>query len=194
VRRHPGSGRKALYLSAHASHIEGWPVADGRLLLYDLNLHATGPEFVYRHAWREGDLVIWDNRDTCIAAGRTTIPGRAICAGRRRSRPARPAAPEPRLQSPADRFGMAIWRPAQSGRGSAACAAAARTTPARASGRNGTTRRRVRSIDRNINSCVAERTPSAPRNISCARWMRFASAPRIRLATRTLSPTSNSHS
>jgi alpha-ketoglutarate-dependent 2,4-dichlorophenoxyacetate dioxygenase len=64
VRRHAGSGRKALYLSAHASHIEGWPLADGRLLLYDLNLHATRPEFVYRHAWREGDLVIWDNRDT----------------------------------------------------------------------------------------------------------------------------------
>jgi alpha-ketoglutarate-dependent 2,4-dichlorophenoxyacetate dioxygenase len=64
VRRHPGSGRKTLYLSAHASHIEGWPVADGRVLLYDLNLHATRPEFVYRHAWRVGDLVIWDNRDT----------------------------------------------------------------------------------------------------------------------------------
>jgi alpha-ketoglutarate-dependent 2,4-dichlorophenoxyacetate dioxygenase len=64
VRRHPGSGRKTLYLSAHASHIEGWPVADGRLLLYDLNLHATRPEFVYRHQWRVGDLVIWDNRDT----------------------------------------------------------------------------------------------------------------------------------
>jgi alpha-ketoglutarate-dependent 2,4-dichlorophenoxyacetate dioxygenase len=64
VRRHPGSRRKTLYLSAHASHIEGWPVADGRLLLYDLNLHATRPEFVYRHQWRIGDLVIWDNRDT----------------------------------------------------------------------------------------------------------------------------------
>jgi alpha-ketoglutarate-dependent 2,4-dichlorophenoxyacetate dioxygenase len=64
VRRHPGSGRKTLYLSAHASHIEGWPLADGRVLLYDLNLHATRPEFVYRHAWRVGDLVIWDNRDT----------------------------------------------------------------------------------------------------------------------------------
>ena len=33
VRRHPGSGRKTLYLSAHASHIVGWPVADGRILL-----------------------------------------------------------------------------------------------------------------------------------------------------------------
>jgi alpha-ketoglutarate-dependent 2,4-dichlorophenoxyacetate dioxygenase len=64
VRRHPGSGRKTIYLSAHASHIVGWPVADGRILLYDLNLHATRPEFVYSHQWRVGDLVIWDNRCT----------------------------------------------------------------------------------------------------------------------------------
>jgi alpha-ketoglutarate-dependent 2,4-dichlorophenoxyacetate dioxygenase len=64
VRRHPGSGRKTLYLSAHASHIVGWPVADGRILLYDLNLHATRPEFVYSHKWQVGDLVIWDNRCT----------------------------------------------------------------------------------------------------------------------------------
>ena len=64
VRRHPGSKRKALYLSAHASHIVGWPVPEGRILLYDLNLHATRPEFVYSHKWRVGDLVIWDNRCT----------------------------------------------------------------------------------------------------------------------------------
>jgi alpha-ketoglutarate-dependent 2,4-dichlorophenoxyacetate dioxygenase len=64
VRRHPGSGRKTVYLSAHASHIIGWPVADGRILLYDLNLFATRPEFVYSHQWRKGDLVIWDNRCT----------------------------------------------------------------------------------------------------------------------------------
>jgi len=64
VRTHPGSKRKTLYLSAHASHVVGWPVADGRLLLLDLNAHATQPQFVYRHTWREGDLVIWDNRCT----------------------------------------------------------------------------------------------------------------------------------
>jgi alpha-ketoglutarate-dependent 2,4-dichlorophenoxyacetate dioxygenase len=64
VRRHPVTGRKSLYLSAHASHITGWPVADGRLLLADLNAHATRPEFVYSHTWRVGDLVIWDNRWT----------------------------------------------------------------------------------------------------------------------------------
>jgi alpha-ketoglutarate-dependent 2,4-dichlorophenoxyacetate dioxygenase len=64
VRTHPGSRRKTLYLSAHASHVVGWPVADGRLLLLDLNAHATQPRFVYSHRWRQGDLVIWDNRCT----------------------------------------------------------------------------------------------------------------------------------
>jgi alpha-ketoglutarate-dependent 2,4-dichlorophenoxyacetate dioxygenase len=64
VRRHPGSGRKCLYLSAHASHIVDWSVADGRLLLHDLTEHATQRQFVYSHKWRKGDLVIWDNRDT----------------------------------------------------------------------------------------------------------------------------------
>jgi alpha-ketoglutarate-dependent 2,4-dichlorophenoxyacetate dioxygenase len=64
VRTHPGSKRKTLYLSAHGSHIVGWPVADGRLLLFDLSTHATQERFVYRHEWRVGDLVIWDNRCT----------------------------------------------------------------------------------------------------------------------------------
>jgi alpha-ketoglutarate-dependent 2,4-dichlorophenoxyacetate dioxygenase len=64
VRTHPGSRRKTLYLSAHASHVVGWPVADGRLLLFDLNTHATQPRFVHSHSWRVGDVVIWDNRCT----------------------------------------------------------------------------------------------------------------------------------
>ena len=64
VRVHPGSKRKTLYLSAHASHVIGWPVADGRLLLGDLTAHATQPGFVYSHTWRVGDVVIWDNRCT----------------------------------------------------------------------------------------------------------------------------------
>jgi alpha-ketoglutarate-dependent 2,4-dichlorophenoxyacetate dioxygenase len=64
VRTHPGSGRRTLYLAAHASEIVGWPVPDGRLLLRELIEHATQHQFVYRHEWREGDLVIWDNRCT----------------------------------------------------------------------------------------------------------------------------------
>jgi alpha-ketoglutarate-dependent 2,4-dichlorophenoxyacetate dioxygenase len=64
VRLHPGSKRKTLYLSAHASHVVGWPVADGRLLLLDLTAHAMQAMFVYRHEWNVGDVVIWDNRCT----------------------------------------------------------------------------------------------------------------------------------
>jgi len=64
VRVHPGSRRKTLYMGAHASHIIGWPMPEGRLLLRDLMEHATQREFVYRHAWRAGDLVVWDNRCT----------------------------------------------------------------------------------------------------------------------------------
>jgi alpha-ketoglutarate-dependent 2,4-dichlorophenoxyacetate dioxygenase len=64
VRRHPGSGRKTLYIASHASHIIGMPVADGRLLLLDLIEHATQRRFVHSHTWRQGDLVIWDNRCT----------------------------------------------------------------------------------------------------------------------------------
>ena len=64
VRIHPGSKRKTLYLAAHASHIVGWPVPEGRMLLNDLTEHATQREFVYRHHWKVGDLVIWDNRCT----------------------------------------------------------------------------------------------------------------------------------
>jgi alpha-ketoglutarate-dependent 2,4-dichlorophenoxyacetate dioxygenase len=64
VRTHPGSHRKTLYIAAHASHIEGMPVPDGRLLLMELMEHATQRQFVHSHRWREGDLVIWDNRCT----------------------------------------------------------------------------------------------------------------------------------
>lgn len=64
VRIHPGSGRKTLYIASHASHVVGWPVPDGRLLLRELMTLATLPQFVYRHRWRSGDFVIWDNRAT----------------------------------------------------------------------------------------------------------------------------------
>ena len=60
----PRTGRRSLYLASHASRIVEQPVAEGRLLLRDLMEHATRPERVYRHSWRAGDVVIWDNRAT----------------------------------------------------------------------------------------------------------------------------------
>jgi alpha-ketoglutarate-dependent 2,4-dichlorophenoxyacetate dioxygenase len=62
VRTHPVSGRKSLYLSSHAGAIVGMPTPEARILLRDLNEHATQPKFVYVHHWRVGDLVMWDNR------------------------------------------------------------------------------------------------------------------------------------
>jgi alpha-ketoglutarate-dependent 2,4-dichlorophenoxyacetate dioxygenase len=64
VRRHPGSGRNALYIASHASHIVGMPVEEGQALLRELMEFATQAQFVYRHKWQVGDLVIWDNRCT----------------------------------------------------------------------------------------------------------------------------------
>jgi alpha-ketoglutarate-dependent 2,4-dichlorophenoxyacetate dioxygenase len=61
VRTNPRSGRRSLYVASHASRIIDWPVPEGRLLLRDLIEHATQPQLVYRHSWRVGDFVIWDN-------------------------------------------------------------------------------------------------------------------------------------
>jgi alpha-ketoglutarate-dependent 2,4-dichlorophenoxyacetate dioxygenase len=64
VRTNPATGRKSLYLASHASTIIGWSTPDARLFLMDLKEHATQRENTYRHSWRVGDLVIWDNRAT----------------------------------------------------------------------------------------------------------------------------------
>ena len=64
VLNNPRTGRRSLYLASHASRILDRPVPDGRLLLRDLMEHATRPALVYRHRWRSGDFVIWDNRAT----------------------------------------------------------------------------------------------------------------------------------
>jgi alpha-ketoglutarate-dependent 2,4-dichlorophenoxyacetate dioxygenase len=57
-------GRKSLFIGSHANRIVGWPVPEGRMFLLDLLEHATQRQFVYRHEWQVGDLVIWDNRAT----------------------------------------------------------------------------------------------------------------------------------
>ena len=64
VRTHATSKRKVLWVGVHATHIVEKTVAEGRMLLQELLEHATQREYVYRHEWRVGDLVIWDNRAT----------------------------------------------------------------------------------------------------------------------------------
>jgi taurine dioxygenase len=62
VRTHPATGRKGLYIGNHSSHVEGWPLDEGEALLADLLDFATQAQFVYRHRWLPGDMVMWDNR------------------------------------------------------------------------------------------------------------------------------------
>jgi alpha-ketoglutarate-dependent taurine dioxygenase len=62
ARAHAETGRKTLYLGNHSTGIVGMPEATGTALLRELLQHATQPRFVYRHRWRAGDLVMWDNR------------------------------------------------------------------------------------------------------------------------------------
>jgi taurine dioxygenase/putative 2-oxoglutarate oxygenase len=64
AREHPRSGWTALYIGRWACEIEGLPEAEGRDLVRYLQEWTIRPEFVYRHRWRVGDAILWDNRCT----------------------------------------------------------------------------------------------------------------------------------
>lgn len=64
VRRHEPSGRDALVIASHIERVDGCTYEEGRALVDELTGIAAAPERVYRHEWRVGDLLIWDNR--CI--------------------------------------------------------------------------------------------------------------------------------
>jgi taurine dioxygenase len=65
VVRHPVTGRKCLYVSeGYTTHVEGLPKEESDALLEMLCAHVTSEQFLYRHGWAPGDLVIWDNRAT----------------------------------------------------------------------------------------------------------------------------------
>lgn len=64
VQTDPRSGRTVLFVGIHIESIEGMTLPEGRMLVMDLLEHATQREFVYRHQWRVGDLVMWDNTAT----------------------------------------------------------------------------------------------------------------------------------
>jgi alpha-ketoglutarate-dependent 2,4-dichlorophenoxyacetate dioxygenase len=61
-------GRKALYVGGHCIGVVGMDAAEGRELVEQLYAHATQGKYVFRHTWRQHDLVIWDNRCTMHAA------------------------------------------------------------------------------------------------------------------------------
>jgi taurine dioxygenase len=88
VRTHPETGRKALYLNGNRmEQIVGMDRAESDRLLDRLLAHAIEPRFQYRHVWRKGDVVIWDNRCTMHKAnadypeGERRLMHRVIVAG-----------------------------------------------------------------------------------------------------------------
>jgi alpha-ketoglutarate-dependent 2,4-dichlorophenoxyacetate dioxygenase len=102
-------GRRSLCIGSHTSGIVGMPSDEGRALLDELYAFATQRRYVYSHPWREGDLIIWDNRRTLHRASpwqdnrqirdlrRTTLleSGPEISATERRG--SEPLGSEPRL-------------------------------------------------------------------------------------------------
>ena len=63
VRLHPENGRKALYMNpVRIEAIAGMPEKEALALVAELMAHATQKKYEYRHKWRYGDMVIWDNR------------------------------------------------------------------------------------------------------------------------------------
>jgi taurine dioxygenase len=65
VRTHPVTGRKALFVNGdYTTHIDGWTAEESAPLLEYLYAQVARAEYVYRHKWTVGDLVIWDNRST----------------------------------------------------------------------------------------------------------------------------------
>lgn len=89
VRTHPETGRKALFVSEHfTTRIVDLPEDESRALLDEIFAHSVRQEHLYRHVWREHDMLFWDNRSVMhLAAGtpdhlrrklyRTTIEGDA---------------------------------------------------------------------------------------------------------------------
>ncbi|MBR0757250.1 TauD/TfdA family dioxygenase [Bradyrhizobium jicamae] len=64
VWRNPVNGRGAIYLASHAYGVEGMDAADGTALIEELTAAATAPGVSYLHQWKQGDVVMWDNRAT----------------------------------------------------------------------------------------------------------------------------------
>lgn len=76
VRTHPETGRKSLYINPNRiDHIEGMLQEEGDALLDRLYAHAFEERFHYRHRWKKGDMLIWDNRCTMHRASSDLEPG-----------------------------------------------------------------------------------------------------------------------
>jgi taurine dioxygenase len=88
VRTHPETGRRALYMNPNRmEEIAGMARGESDALLDELIAHATQPQYQYRHRWRLGDILVWDNRCTMhkanadYPAGSRRVMQRLMVAG-----------------------------------------------------------------------------------------------------------------
>lgn len=80
VRTHPKTGRKALYVfEGECVGIEGMPEVEALEMIAKLTEHCIQSKYVYRHVWRKGDVVMWDNAATLhLASGDFEWPQRRL--------------------------------------------------------------------------------------------------------------------
>jgi taurine dioxygenase len=64
IRTHPADGRKALWVSGGTRGFVGWDQQESFRLIDELTAFVTQEQFVYRHKWQVGDVLVWDNRCT----------------------------------------------------------------------------------------------------------------------------------
>ena len=65
VRTHPDTGEKGLFVDpTYTRHIVGLPPAEADAVVAFLHAHMLKEQFTWRHSWRAGDLLVWDNRST----------------------------------------------------------------------------------------------------------------------------------
>jgi alpha-ketoglutarate-dependent taurine dioxygenase len=64
ARRHPVTGRTSLFIGRWACEVEGMSKEEGEELIAELIAFSQQPQFIYRHQWRAGDAMLWDNRCT----------------------------------------------------------------------------------------------------------------------------------
>jgi len=80
VRTHPNTGRKALYVfEGECVGIEGMAEDEARDIIAELTAHCIQPKFIYRHKWRVGDVVMWDNASALhLAVADYRLPQRRL--------------------------------------------------------------------------------------------------------------------
>jgi taurine dioxygenase len=81
VRTHPDTGTRSLYIGNHTSYVLGLEKAEGEELLAKLEHHATQKRYIYRHRWRDDDVLMWDNRCTmhCVTPYDAATERRIVC-------------------------------------------------------------------------------------------------------------------